>query len=235
LARQLKLFLAYSSAREALVSAFHEELKKKVGLYAELKLQVEPWTDRDTVSEIILDGLIDHCRGSSDVAVTDFFAVFLTRDDLRTRGSGAAVSVPRDNCIFELGLFLGGMGFDKRRCFVISSVPDTVLPSDIRGWKFIPFTEPPPGSGPQADREVATALATEIRDLIYNLKDYTTPAVAGGLQVITADKLMMLERTVEQGGQLVESAEVLVNRAQPVELSQQEFAGQVSLNIRQGV
>jgi len=235
LARQLKLFLAYSSAREALVSAFHEELKKKVGLYKELHLHIEPWTDRDTVSEIIIEGLIDHCRGSNDVPVTDFFAVFLTNDDLRTRVGSEPVHAPRDNCVFELGLFLGGMGFDKRRCFVISSVPESVLPTDIRGWKFIQFTEPPPGSGPQADRETATALATEIRDQIYNLKDYTAPAIAGGLKVITGDELMRFERPIERGGQLVESAEVLVNRAQPVELSQAEFAAQVSSNIRAGI
>ena len=128
-----------------------------------------------------------------------------------------------------------GLGFDKRRCFIISSVPSfSALPSDMAGWKFIQFVEPEEGGGPKADQEAVKALAKDIRDQIYSLKDYTTPASAG-LKVITGDELTRLERPLKKGGQLVEFAEVLMNGAQPVEMSQQEFAAQVSLNIRAGI
>jgi predicted nucleotide-binding protein len=129
------------------------ELKRLFEPY-QLKVHIEPWRDRETIGEVIIDGLVDHCRGGSEVATTDFFAVFLTADDLRTRaGSNEPQHVPRDNCIFELGLFFAGMGFEKHRCFVLSSVPSTALPSDLNGWKFIPFIEPSKDCGPRENKE----------------------------------------------------------------------------------
>jgi hypothetical protein len=87
---------------------------------------------------------------------------------------------------------------------------------------------------PTREQRVRKTVAKKIRDQIYNLRD-TTPATAPGLKTITGDELAKLERPIEKYGQLVECAEVLVNRAQPVELSQMEFAAQVSSNIRTGI
>ena len=97
----------------------------------------------------------------------------------------------------------------------------------MAGWNFIQFAEPEEGGGPKADQEAVKALAKYIRDQIYSLKDYIY-AGSAGLKVITGEELTRLERPVEKGGQLVEFGEVLINRAQPVEMSLQEFAAQVT-------
>ncbi len=60
------------------------------------------------------------------------FAVFVLSpdDDLRHRGENR--KAPRDNVLFEFGLFLGRLG--RERCFAIASnQPDLHLPSDLRG------------------------------------------------------------------------------------------------------
>lgn len=61
----------------------------------------------------------------------DFAALVLTPDDLKTK-RGSAVDSPRDNVIFELGLFMGALGRD--RTFVIYNRDvDLDLPTDLAG------------------------------------------------------------------------------------------------------
>ena len=232
--RKLKLFLAHSSERELLVNEFVAELREQVEKY-KLDLTVEPWTEGRSNPNIILENLKDHIQGNGEVAVTDFFAVFLTPDDFRRSRDGKEGHVPRDNCIFEMGMFYSGMEFDKRRCFLLSAVPHIHLPSDLGGWKLIEFKAPPVTCSPDDNKEAVRKIAREIRDQIYNLREYTLPAKSGGVKTITSWELARLEQPVEENGHLVECAEVLVNRSQPVELSQREFAAQVVANIQAGI
>ena len=62
----------------------------------------------------------------------DFAAFILAQDDAVTI-RGKAYAAPRDNVIFELGLFVGARGPD--RCFLVAprSSPDLHLPSDLLG------------------------------------------------------------------------------------------------------
>jgi DNA-binding GntR family transcriptional regulator len=85
----------------------------------------------------------------------DCAALILTSDDVR-RSRGRQSSVPRDNLIFELGLFMGAL--DRDRVFAIVPRKDRpVLPSDLFGITVIEYTEPqgfgwPAALGPAATR-----------------------------------------------------------------------------------
>lgn len=66
------------------------------------------------------------------VSEVDFAALILTADDL-TKSRGRQKPAPRDNVIFELGLFMGKLG--RHRCFFIYNEADRniKLPSDLLG------------------------------------------------------------------------------------------------------
>lgn len=62
----------------------------------------------------------------------DFAVLVLTPDDVRTK-RGKTGSVPRDNVIFELGLFIGALG--RERTFMVSGLDGPIeLPSDLAGF-----------------------------------------------------------------------------------------------------
>ena len=94
----------------------------------------------------------------------DFAVLVLTPDDLLvTRGSEHAA--PRDNVLFELGLFMGAIG--KTRTFVLTSdAPNLKLPSDLAGITTARYPHD------RADGNLLAALgpaATQISDRIRAL------------------------------------------------------------------
>ncbi len=69
---------------------------------------------------------------TAEAGRTDFAVFAFTPDDMRTM-RGGQTSIPRDNVIFEFGLFMGALGAE--RCFFVkprASTPLT-LPSDLLG------------------------------------------------------------------------------------------------------
>jgi hypothetical protein len=60
----------------------------------------------------------------------DFAVLVATPDDLVTRGEEAALS-PRDNVMFELGLFMGRLG--RARTYIVCDPRVVRLPSDFAG------------------------------------------------------------------------------------------------------
>ena len=68
---------------------------------------------------------------------SDFAALFLTPDDM-TASRGKRKSSPRDNAVFELGLFMGALGRD--RAFIVTPKEvDLKLPTDLLGMTHIQF------------------------------------------------------------------------------------------------
>lgn len=61
----------------------------------------------------------------------DFALIVMAPDDL-TLSRGKAEAAPRDNLVFELGLFMGKIG-PKRTLIIQSDAPSMKLPSDLRG------------------------------------------------------------------------------------------------------
>ena len=69
---------------------------------------------------------------------TDFAVLIMAPEDY-TQGRGTERAAPRDNVVFELGLFMGCIGRD--RCFIISEKrSDLKIPSDLLGIQPATFT-----------------------------------------------------------------------------------------------
>ena len=102
----------------------------KAGL-SHAKVTVHLWTDNVfQPSTFTLESL------ENELAASDFAALVLVPDDVVT-SRDATVPAPRDNVVFELGLFIGALG--HTRTFLIQpSDTDVKVPSDLAG--FIPLT-----------------------------------------------------------------------------------------------
>ena len=87
--------------------------------------KVTPWTREFALSATYIESLE---KASQDA---DFAVLVLTPDDIaisRTKKKPA----PRDNVIFELGLFMGCLG--RERCFIVNEKnPNLKLPTDLLG------------------------------------------------------------------------------------------------------
>jgi hypothetical protein len=119
-----RIFIASASEGQAVAGALRENLDRRT--------ETTLWTeDVFRPSEFGLESLLKILDQMQ-------FGVFvLTADDLATI-RGEDMSVPRDNVLFELGLFMGRLG--RERCFAV--VPGNVnlhLPSDIAGITVVSF------------------------------------------------------------------------------------------------
>ncbi len=147
----------------------------------------------------------------------DFAVVILARDDVLVKGTSGTLKA-RDNCVFEAGLFMSAVGRD--RCFLVNSVEQRDLPSDLGGIISIPFIEP----GDLNDRE---ACARAMRDVSAVLKDKVQGMgkLPRGERVplLTIDEVFARERPQCDGGDLREGQVVVCDlqpMIDPVRLSQ---------------
>jgi hypothetical protein len=118
--------------------------------------------DRSCEAEIWSQGMFGPGGGTLEslvAAVARFdFAILVVSPDDTAVSRGAARSVPRDNVVFELGLFMGALG--RERTFMVfdrTRPPD--LPSDLAG--VTPATYEPHSSG---NLDAALGAATTLID-----------------------------------------------------------------------
>jgi hypothetical protein len=91
----------------------------------------------------------------------DFAALVLSPDDLVLSGNAAGQLVPRDNVLFELGLFMGRLG--RERTFLVMSRDEKQkLPSDLSGITAALFN----GPYHEAKRQDVAVACGPIRDAI---------------------------------------------------------------------
>lgn len=122
------------------------------------RIEVRKWTDSVFgPSGITIDTLFTFAQ---DV---DFAALLLTPDDVvSSRGSQSLA--PRDNVIFELGLFMGRLG--RERVFLIlDTESDPKIPTDLLGLTPITYNA---SSGTSLSSAIAT-VCTELRQAIARL------------------------------------------------------------------
>ena len=108
----------------------------------------------------------------------DFAVVILTGDDAGNVRE-KSVNLPRDNVIFELGLFIGRL--ERNRCFFfIRGDSDTKIASDLSGVKSVEYFETSADDG--AGRPSLKTQARKVRDQMLGLdaRYKPTPKVRAG-------------------------------------------------------
>ena len=161
-----------------------------------------------------------------DVAARyDFAVIILSKDDVMAGGKDETLKA-RDNCVFEAGLFMSAIG--RRRCFLVNSVRQSDLPSDLNGIISIPFEEPPDLQDRLTCAQTMMKAATQIKTSVQQ----TGPSASHArLPLLSIDELFRLERPRAEGGDLVEGQVVVVD-TQP--LGDVERAEQVRRNMEDG-
>jgi hypothetical protein len=140
---RVKIFIASSSEGLEVVKAVRGLLLDEL----QDKAEVAPWTREFDLSATYIESL----EKASDQA--DFAILVLTPDDLNTSREIEKFA-PRDNVIFELGLFIGSIG--RERCFLVyEQRPDLKLPTDLLGVNAATFKPP-------AARDLKAALERQV-------------------------------------------------------------------------
>jgi hypothetical protein len=184
-----------------------------------IKVKQTLWWKAFNPGEATLGGLINECKAS------DFAAVLLTEDDV-TLKKGIEQLQPRDNCIFEAGLFTGALGLDPERVFLLSTVKKAAdsLPSDLAGIVYLEIKVPDPDD---IQRSIDSAADKIIQAMLRK-----GPYRRGELPCIPEEELMSFERLEAEAGQLVSASRIFVQTGQPMEAQDPGFAERVQKNIK---
>jgi len=142
-----RIFLGSSGQQERLLQALTRGLQDIA--------DVEPWTTVFNPGVLTLDRLVELTR---DV---DFAAFVFARDDWTTKGASpdavpGGEASPRDNVVFEAGLFGGALGI--RRTFILHA-DGSKLPSDLLGLTLLRYD---PAASPAEVRTINQKLRKAI-------------------------------------------------------------------------
>lgn len=132
-------------------AAFHSEPNETIQVFIGSSSEALPFAEslRDRISEGEVDCFLwsEDVFGASDAAMesleeacanTDFAIIVCTADDI-TEKRGKKYAVPRDNTIFELGLFMGAIG-RKRTIAAFETGKGLEFPSDLKGITYKPIS-----------------------------------------------------------------------------------------------
>jgi hypothetical protein len=160
--RRPEIFVASSTKSAPVV----KELAQALNRDAELNARVTPWNDPDLFKpgDTILGRLME------ELPRFDFAIIVFGADDLL---EGGQVAVPRDNVLFELGLFMGHLGPD--RVYVLRPVHEEIqvkMLSDFGGLIDIPFV---PSDDAQQLAINLERPANRIKDKIRSVLQDSTP------------------------------------------------------------
>jgi hypothetical protein len=143
-----RIFLGSSAQQEKLLQALTRGLQDIA--------DVEPWTTVFVPGVSTLDRLVEL---TGDV---DFAAFIFAQDDWTSKGAtpdmASGQASPRDNVVFEAGLFGGALGI--RRTFILHA-KGAKLPTDLLGLTAIRYD---PDTTPQIVRQINQTLRKAIQD-----------------------------------------------------------------------
>src|SRR5688500_15574106 len=115
---------------------------------------VEPWTTTFNPGTSTLERLVELTRE------VDFAAFVFAQDDWTTQGDAAGQASPRDNVVFEAGLFGGVLGM--RRTFILHA-NGAKLPSDLLGLTCVRYAGTTPSEIKTINQKLRHAIETEGR------------------------------------------------------------------------
>ena len=123
------LFIACASESLAVAEAIQAYFESDKGVVAEI------WTDNAFKPS---KGTMESLEGKLQ---TSDFAVALFSADDKVKSRGQEKFAPRDNTVFELGLFAGAIG-RERSFFAVEKSTDVKVPSDLAGITSLRFAGP---------------------------------------------------------------------------------------------
>jgi hypothetical protein len=137
-------------------SGKQEELLEAITLGLEDVADVEPWMTTFNPGRSTLDRLVELSRE------VDFAAFVFARDDWTTTDvSASGQASPRDNVVFEAGLFGGALGI--RRTFILHA-NGSKLPTDLLGLTAVRYDpDSGPAGVPAMTEKLRKAIETEGR------------------------------------------------------------------------
>jgi hypothetical protein len=142
----------------------------------------------------------------------DFATIILAEADVHARGLGDDLKT-RDDCLLEAGFFMATIGWD--RCFLLCSVNEKDLPSNLKGIILINFKEPADLTDREMCEEAIQNSSAIIKDVVQNVrKEDTRRGVA--TRRLSRDELLEREQ-LNPLGELQED-QVVVASVQPLEL-----------------
>ncbi len=144
------IFIASSSEGKEVAEAIQQNLWSE--------FETEIWSQGIfNAGEYILEGLI------KKVGNSDFAIMALTSDDIvSTRGK--EYDIPRDNVLFELGMFIGKLGRD-RTFMVVDKRANLKLPSDLDGIITCSYEPPERGGYQGALGPACSQIKKQIKEL----------------------------------------------------------------------
>jgi hypothetical protein len=167
---------------------------------------------------------------------TDYAALFLTPDDKVVR-RGEYLRTPRDNLVFELGLFIGQIG--SRRAFLLSPRDSVDLPSDLQGITPITYRT---DRGDDDIQNAVNPAATDIRAVVKRRGRRPTAQSGGQIAAAAAsdgvaaaaDVLLAISRLgalASQAGMSVEVNEIGGSRFEVVALDDTRLGTSVEIDL----
>ncbi len=220
--RKKLVFIASSSKAVPLA----ERVAKYLETESKSGIEVKPWWD---TSQIRLSRAIFEELGKQ-ASRCDFAVVFLTQDDYEEK-KGKKLFSPRDNTVFELGLFAGEIGLE--RCVMVVQTEPEALPSDLQGIRYTQVSPELNFANPEELNTAVTKAAPEVLAAIEPEACFDHPK----LPVISIQTLAEKERATDENGDLkLENGRiaVVVNSVQPVEQSDSIFSNTILENMKSG-
>jgi 8-oxo-dGTP pyrophosphatase MutT (NUDIX family) len=138
--------------------------------------QVNPWYHGSfEVGHHVLEDLIGKAKDSD-------FGIFVLSPDDVTHSRGVDKSSPRDNTIFEAGLFMGMLGRD-RVLLVVPRHPEVKLPSDLAGITLASYDAPSDDRWESALGPATNKVEAAIRRRTRAIQAQEAPAQPGAHHV----------------------------------------------------